>query len=749
MVKVKDDRPRTAAGEVDVEGWLAAFCAAAPARNPERLRQAVLRAQQAERDAIAAKNLWASGISSFETGLDMAEILAELRADEDAIIAGLLYRAVREKKLELEAVEGAFGPRVRVLVDGVLRMAAVSALKLSSAPKAIGSQEMQIENVRKMLVALIDDVRVALIKLAERTCAIRSAKLARRERQLRVAQEIVDVYAPLAHRLGIGQLRWELEDLAFRYLEPEAYKRVAKLLKERRKAREGYIKQVVATLTDKLEGSGIHAVVSGRPKHIYSIYRKMQRKGIGFEEMYDVRAVRVLVDELRDCYGALGVVHSLWRHIPREFDDYIASPKENGYRSIHTAVVGPEGLTLEVQIRTQEMHEEAELGVCAHWAYKGDTLTDNSAYDRKVTWLRQVLEWQEELGDLGSLGDSLRREFDQERIYLLTPEGHVVDLAPGATPLDYAYRIHTEVGHRCRAARVDGRIVPLNTPLETGQKVEILTGDEEEPASSWLNPNLGYLTTPRARAKVQAWFRARDRARNLDEGRQRVLRELTRLSLDARVLPRVLPRLELDSEDALFGAVAVGELTMEAVLEAAQAVAEREDEDLQLDLLPQAAEPLRPDVLGAGNRAVTLAECCTPEGHHSILGEVFEGAVRVHRRECPQILTLEREAPGKLIKLEWGSSIPRRFPFDIEVRAYDRAGLLFDVTHVFAQEHIDVLSSTTRTDRLVSTATIELTVELDGLASLGRLLDRITQIPNVIDARRAPREGVGATLVRP
>ncbi|MGB0318222.1 MAG: RelA/SpoT family protein, partial [Pseudomonadales bacterium] len=691
MVKVKDDRPRLPSGEADVEGWLAAFCAAAPARNPQRLREAVLRAQQAEQDAIAAKNLWASGISSFETGLDMAEILAELRADEDAIIAGLLYRAVREKKLELEAVEDAFGPRVRALVDGVLRMAAVSALKLSSAPKAIGSQETQIENVRKMLVALIDDVRVALIKLAERTCAIRSAKLARRERQLRVAQEIVDVYAPLAHRLGIGQLRWELEDLAFRYLEPEAYKRVAKLLKERRKARESYISQVVTTLTEKLESSGIHAVVSGRPKHIYSIYRKMQRKGVGFDELYDVRAVRVLVDELRDCYGGLGVVHSLWRHIPREFDDYIASPKENGYRSIHTAVVGPEGLTLEVQIRTQEMHEEAELGVCAHWAYKGDALTDDSAYDRKVTWLRQVLEWQEELGDLGSLGDSLRREFDQERIYLLTPEGHVVDLAPHATPLDYAYRIHTEVGHRCRAARVDGRIVPLNTPLETGQKVEILTGDQEEPASSWLNPNLGYLTTPRARAKVQAWFRARDRARNLDEGRQRVLRELTRLSLDSRVLPRVLPRLELDSEEALFGAVAVGELTMEAVLEAAQAVAERDGEEFQLDLLPQAAEPLRPDVLGAGNRAVTLAECCSPEGHHSILGEVFEGAVRVHRRECSQILTLERDAPGKLIKLEWGSSIPRRFPFDIEVRAYDRAGLLFDVTHVFAQEQIDVL----------------------------------------------------------
>jgi len=306
VVKVKDERPRTATGEIDLDAWLAGFCADTGARNPSRLRQAAERARRAERDAIAAKNLWASGISSFETGLDMAEILAELRADEDAIIAGLLYRAVREKKLELEAVGEAFGPRVQGLVEGVLRMAAVSALKLSSAPKAIGSQETQIENVRKMLVALIDDVRVALIKLAERTCAIRSAKLARRERQLRVAQEIVDVYAPLAHRLGIGQVRWELEDLAFRYLEPDAYKRVATLLKERRKARESYIKQVVRILTEKLESSGIHAVVSGRPKHIYSIYRKMQRKGIGFEEMYDVRAVRVLVERTPRLLRGLG-----------------------------------------------------------------------------------------------------------------------------------------------------------------------------------------------------------------------------------------------------------------------------------------------------------------------------------------------------------------------------------------------------------------------------------------------------------
>ena len=411
MVKVREDRPVGDDGRVDVDAWLHALCARAFVREPERLARAAARAHRAEVEAIAANRLWASGISSYETGLEMVDILADLRVDDDGLVAALLYRAVREDKLSLAEVDAEFGPTVARLVEGVLRMAAISALKLSSVPKAIGRPEDQIENVRKMLVALIDDVRVALIKLAERTCAIRSAKQARPERRERVAREVFEVYAPLAHRLGIGQLRWELEDLAFRYLEPETYKRIASLLKERREARQQYIDTVVDTLTEKLEGSGIHAVVSGRPKHIYSIWRKMQRKGIGFEEVYDVRAVRVLVDEVRDCYGALGVVHSLWRHIPKEFDDYIASPKENGYRSIHTAVLGPEGRTLEVQIRTHEMHDEAELGVCAHWAYKGTTVTDDEAYERKVAWLRQVLEWQEELGDLGALGDALRRDF--------------------------------------------------------------------------------------------------------------------------------------------------------------------------------------------------------------------------------------------------------------------------------------------------------------------------------------------------
>ena len=743
MVKVREDRPVGDDGRIDVDAWLHALCARAFVREPERLARAAERAHRAEVEAIAANRLWASGISSHETGLEMVDILTDLRVDDDGLVAALLYRAVREDKLSLAEVDAEFGPTVARLVEGVLRMAAIGALKLSSVPKAIGRPEVQLENVRKMLVALIDDVRVALIKLAERTCAIRSAKHARPERRERVAREVVEVYAPLAHRLGIGQLRWELEDLAFRYLEPETYKRIAALLKERREARQRYIDAVVDTLTEKLEGSGIHAVVSGRPKHIYSIWRKMQRKGIGFEEVYDVRAVRVLVDEVRDCYGALGVVHSLWRHIPKEFDDYIALPKENGYRSIHTAVLGPEGRTLEVQIRTHEMHDEAELGVCAHWAYKGTAVTDDEAYERKVAWLRQVLEWQEELGDLGALGDALRRDFEEERIYLLTPDGHVVDLAQGATPLDYAYRIHTELGHRCRAARVDGRIVPLNTELRTGQKVEILTAEEAEPSPAWLNPNLGYVRTSRARAKLQSFFRARDRARNVADGHALVLGELRRMAIDPDLLPELVRALRFSSEEALFGAAGSGELAPARLLQAVQGLAHEVHETPQLALLPGglAPEAGRREVLGAGQLAVEWPGCCDPEPPAPILGLVEGGRrVAVHRHDCPRALELSRRRPSSVIQLRWGATPAERWPFDIVIHAYDRPGLLHDVSRVFAAEQIDVLASTTRTDRLSSTATIELSVELEGLATLGRLMDRVAEIPNVIDVHRARRE---------
>ncbi len=741
MVKVRQDRPLAEDGHVDLLAWVNNLARRAHLPHPERLVAAARLAQRAE----AAGRLWASGDSGFEMGLEMADILADLRVDEDGLVAALLYRAVREEQLPLTEVEAGFGSEVAHLIEGVLRMAAVSALQLTPSPRLLGDADEQIENVRRMLIALVDDVRIALLKLAERTCVMRAVKTATPERQERVAREVADVYAPLAHRLGIGQLRWELEDLAFRYLEPEGYRRIAALLKERREARQAYIDDVIAVLGRELEATGIDAVIQGRPKHIYSIWRKMKHKGVDFDEIYDVRALRILVGPLRDCYGALGVVHALWRHVPHEFDDYIATPKENGYRSIHTAVIGPEGKHLEVQIRTHEMHEEAELGVCAHWVYKGSDATADRHYEEKVAWLRQVLEWQEELGDLGQLGESLRRDFDFDRIYVLTPEGHVLGMEPGSTALDFAYRIHTEIGHRSRAARVDGRIVPLNYSLQTGEKLEILTDDDAEPSSSWLNPNLGFLRTSRARAKVQAYFRARDRERNVADGRSIVLRELERMVIHTDELPGLAQTLRFASVDELFHAVGTGDLRPSRVLRAAQHLSDQQTGGSQLSLLPSRfsaddAAGASPAFSGVGNRSVELGACCQPQTGDAILGEVLaRDGVVVHRRDCPHAQRLVREQSPRVIVVDWGQVPGQRMPFDVRISAYNRAGLLHDVSAVFAEERVDVLSTTASTDRETSTAVIESTLELDSLEMLGRIMDRISQIPNVIDVRRSSR----------
>ncbi len=398
-------------------------------------------------------------------------------------------------------------------------MAAISTQRNDSDESVLGlpSQE-QSDNVRKMLVAMVDDVRVALIKLAERTCAIRAVKDVDDAKRRRVAREVAEIYAPLAHRLGIGHIKWELEDLAFRYLEPDDYKSIARLLDERRMDRQQFIDKVIGILKHELVESNIEAHISGRAKHIYSIWRKMRRKDIGFSQVYDIRAVRILVPTVRDCYSVLGIVHSLWRNIPNEFDDYIASPKENGYRSLHTAVIGPDRKVLEVQIRTHAMHEEAEYGVCAHWRYKGSDQEGNTdSYEQKIAWLRQVLEWHEELGG-HSLADDLSGGVEQDRIYVFTPDGHIIDFPQGSTPLDFAYRVHTEIGHRCRGAKINGRIVPLNTALKTADEVEILTGKHEAPSRDWLSSALGYLKTSRARAKVQQWFKLQAREQRRGAG---------------------------------------------------------------------------------------------------------------------------------------------------------------------------------------------------------------------------------------
>ncbi|MCO2331388.1 bifunctional (p)ppGpp synthetase/guanosine-3',5'-bis(diphosphate) 3'-pyrophosphohydrolase, partial [Pseudomonas aeruginosa] len=587
MVQVRAHQPVNTDGSINLEAWLDHVQNLVPGLDRQGLLEACEFARESEQRAIAAQNSWAEGTSSFQTGLEIAEILADLKLDQESLVAAVIYRGVREGKITLEAVNKHFGPVVAKLIEGVLRMAAISASLNPRHSMVLGTQA-QVENLRKMLVAMVDDVRVALIKLAERTCAIRAVKNADEEKRHRVAREVFDIYAPLAHRLGIGHIKWELEDLSFRYLEPDQYKQIAKLLHERRLDREQYIANVMSQLKEALAATGVQADLSGRAKHIYSIWRKMQRKGLDFSQIYDVRAVRVLVPEMRDCYTALGIVHTLWRHIPKEFDDYIANPKENGYRSLHTAVIGPEGKVLEVQIRTHSMHEEAELGVCAHWRYKGtDVKASSNHYEEKISWLRQVLEWHEELGDIGGLAEQLRVDIEPDRVYVFTPDGHAIDLPKGATPLDFAYRVHTEVGHNCRGAKINGRIVPLNYSLQTGEQVEIITGKHSGPSRDWLNSNLGYVTTSRARAKIVHWFKLQARDQNVAAGKALIDRELSRLALPPVDFDRLAEKANVRTAEDMFAALGAGDLRLAHLVNYAQQLVEPDRDSEQLELIPR------------------------------------------------------------------------------------------------------------------------------------------------------------------
>ncbi|MCL7462332.1 GTP diphosphokinase [Pseudomonas sp. NW5] len=744
MVQVRAQQPVNHDGSINLEAWLDHILEIDPALDRDSLRTACEFAREVERQAVAAKNIWAEGTSSFQTGLDIAQILADLRLDQESLLAAVLYRAVREGKVALEQVSRQFGSTVAKLIDGVLRMAAISTSLNPRQSLVLGTQT-QVENLRKMLVAMIDDVRVALIKLAERTCAIRAVKNAPEEKRYRVAREVFDIYAPLAHRLGIGHIKWELEDLSFRYLEPEQYKQIATLLHERRLDRERYINEVMQQLRNELTAAGIEADISGRAKHIYSIWRKMQRKGLEFSQIYDVRAVRVLVPEVRDCYTALGIVHTLWRHIPKEFDDYIANPKENGYRSLHTAVIGPEGKVLEVQIRTESMHEEAELGVCAHWLYKGtDVNSGSNHYEEKIAWLRQVLEWHEELGDIGGLAEQLRVDIEPDRVYVFTPDGHAIDLPNGATPLDFAYRVHTEIGHNCRGAKVNGRIVPLNYSLQTGEQVEIITSKNGTPSRDWLNPNLGYVTTSRARAKIVHWFKLQARDQNVIAGKSYLERELARLALQAVDHERLAERCNLKTAEDMFAALGAGDLRLAQVVNAAQQMLEPERSDDPLELLslrsPRGRGPGQDDIqiLGVGNLLTQMAGCCRPVPGEPIIGYITQGrGVSIHRQDCPSVLQLAEREPERMIQVGWGHAPARTYPVDVEIRAYDRAGLLRDITQLLLNEKVNVLAVNTRSDKSDHTASMHLTIEVPGMAALGRLLARIDQLPNIIEARRS------------
>ncbi len=745
MVKVRDDQPLKEDGSVDLDLWLGNLQADVQLADPGRVRQACALAADLELRAIQEERQWYEGASSYRTGLEMADILGELRMDDDTLIAAILYRGVREELIDLPPLAKQFGKTVASLIEGVQQMAAISQITTSDSP-AFGQKQNQLEQLRKMLVAVVDDVRVALIKLSERTCALRQVKTAPREKRLRVAREVFEIYAPLAHRLGIGHIKWELEDLSFRYLEEDSYKYIARLLAERRLDRDGYIQKVTKQLEEAIQAQGISgADLQGRAKHIYSIWRKMKRKKIDFSQVYDVRAVRVLVPEVRDCYAVLGIVHSMFRHIPNEFDDYIATPKDNGYRSLHTAVIGPEGKVLEVQIRTFAMHDEAELGVCAHWRYKGtDAAGKSNAYEEKIAWLRQVLEWHEEVGDATGIREELQNDVAPDRIYVFTPDGHVIDLPQDATPIDFAYRVHTEIGHRCRGAKINGRIVPLNYRLKTGEQVEILTtAGEGAPSRDWLNPTLGYVKTSRCRAKIQHWFKQQDRGKNIEEGRQLIEKEFKRLGLEGLDLDALAKALNLQEEEDLFAALGAGDLRPGQVLSMAEHLfGETEDQD-QLERLlarPASKKDTGKDditILGVGNLMTQMAKCCQPLPGDDILGYITLGrGVTIHRQDCSNLNQLRAEDPNRLVNVEWGHKKTRRYPVDIRIKAWDRTGLLRDITLVLANEKVNVLSVNTLTDQKENLANILITLEVGGLEALGQVVNHLNQLPNVVDVQR-------------
>jgi GTP pyrophosphokinase len=691
--------------------------------------------------AVRAAIEWVAGRGAAESvsrSLELTAILAQLQADDEVLLAGLLVPMLQGGVVDEATALDVFGEPAMKLARALER-AGDSGVPAGWNPGTHLKPE-QAEGLRKLLLALASDVRLVLIRLAAQLVRLRNLKGATPAEQQRAAMETREIYAPLANRLGIWHVKWELEDLAFRYSEPEEYKRIAGWLRVKRDERERYIEDVKRDIASALVAAGIEGEITGRPKHIYSIWRKMQRKGLAFEQVMDVLAVRVIVSNVAECYAALGLVHSLWPYMPGEFDDYIATPKENSYKSLHTAVVGPGKLPLEVQIRTREMHDHAELGVAAHWQYKEGRKAEAS-FQQKINWLRQLLEPAARDGAEPDLLGGLQAEVFEDRVYALSPKGEVVDLPKGATSLDFAYHVHTNLGHRCRGAKVNGRMVQLDHKLANGDTVEIITGKHPQPSRDWLVPTLGFLASQRNRAKVRSWFRKLDEGQNREQGRQMLERELDRLGVRAPTLPEILTELGLPNADALHQALGEGEMTLAQVAGAIQRRLHESEPPKQPRLHPK--HPAKSSssgliVDGVGDLMSTIAKCCRPVPPEPIAGFITLGrGVSIHRATCANLLRLRDAQPQRILAVDWGRPSPdRTFAVAIEINAFDRRGLVRDISAVLADEHISIETMNTVTNPAENTAKVDLTVSVHGFEELSRLLSRIAGLPNVISARR-------------
>ena len=672
--------------------------------------------------------------SDMPSSLDVALLLSQLGSDTTTLIVALLSTTRLVSSLNLHEFEAEYG---KTVVDIVKNVVQLHGFQVHDANR---DTPEQAESLRRMLLSMVDDVRAVLVKLAFRVQRLRQLATADAETRQAIAQESLELYAPIANRLGIGQLKWELEDLSFRYLEPSTYKRIAKYLEERREDRVQFVQDVVEKLKTIVAEAGIKAEIYGRPKHIYSIWKKMISKQRDFNELFDVRAVRIVVDSIADCYVVLGLVHGQWRHIAQEFDDYIANPKENGYQSLHTAVFGPGGKPVEVQIRTRQMHEFAEHGVAAHWRYKEGDGKANSL-QAGVDSLRRLLDPNQT--DEIDLLDNFRTEIFQDRVFVLTPEGRVIDLPQGATPLDFAYAVHSGVGHRCRGAKVNGHIVQLTYKLHNGEQVEILTSNIEAPRRDWLIPHLGYVTTSRARHRIRSWFRKQDEAKNLQDGKQIYDKEIRRYGVRPEVM-QLVQHFKMKSADDLYIALARGDLSSANLVSALHdiyAPEQTDEEQPDITKIPRHLEKAGNhggiNVLGVGNLLTTVANCCKPVPGDEIIGFITRGkGVSVHRKDCSNIINLEDEKQQRLIEVEWGDADIQTYPVNLLIEAVDRTGLLSDITKTLADEKVNVIAVNTLSDKKHQTARMAVTVEIQDLQQLNRIMDKVNQLPNVTDVSR-------------
>ncbi len=680
----------------------------------------------------------------------VAQILVDLKMTSEVIAAGLLHDTVEDTGITLKQLRDEFGDVVANLVDGVTKLDSLprvsrkdydehgNEIPHSEDQLRRRKKQLAIEAIRKTFLAMNDDVRVVLIKLADRLHNMRTLGFIKPEKQKRIAQETLDIHAPLANRLGIWQIKWELEDLSLRYVDPEKYKEIAEQISDRRSTREEQIQEIIQRLGTVFSNSGIKADISGRPKHIYSIYKKMVNKGKSFEMVRDIRGVRLLVNDIPSCYTVLGIIHNRWRPIPGEFDDYIAAPKDNYYQSLHTAVIYDDGKPLEVQIRTFEMHQNSEYGIAAHWRYKEGGNKHDATYEQHILWLRKMMEWNKDVDDAQEFVDSMKSDVFEDRVYVFTPKGDIVDLPAGSTPIDFAYHVHTDIGHRCRGVKIDGKLVPLSHTFKTGERVEILTAKQGGPSRDWLNNNLGLVKTQRARSKIKAWFKREDQEQNLNQGRSILERELRRLSMHDINLEVLARKLEFKQPDEMFIELGLGELSLNKVINAI------DDGELETpdEIIPSKAKADiettdTVSVVGLRGLLTNIAKCCNPMPGDAIVGYITRGrGATIHRSDCPNILgTTEKE---RLVKVSWGSH-SRTFPVPIQITAFDRQGLMGDISNMLTNEGVNLIDVKLRVNKdkvQADTAVIRLIVEVRDLSHLSRLLTRIETLDNVLEAHR-------------